>query len=330
MTKDTKPPPKKQRSDPIREQEPEFKVLNLGDIRLDGDTQPRVELDKELIAEYAELYRRHPKGSLLPCPTVVFDGRDYWLVDGFHRRSAAHDAGRTQLLCDVRKGSLGEARWFSYSVNKTHGLRRTNGDKVTAVKRALQHPNAKRLSDARIAEHVGVSDRMVAKYRTPKDSESTERVGRDGRTINVARIGKASSPTASCPTCGSLERDADGDCAECHEPAKYIEAAKAVENVSHGTQGDQPVSDPADDPPQVQPADTSQEPVKLSADVLLALRRFQQAVQQQLIELSPHIENIPGALDHPVLKPVYAINAECEQLDFALKIREYANQEDEA
>lgn len=51
-----------------------------------------------------------------------------------------------------------------------------------------------RLSDAAIAEHVGVSDRMVARYRagmTPKDSEPGSRTGRDGRTINTANIGKA-------------------------------------------------------------------------------------------------------------------------------------------
>ena len=42
---------------------------------------------------------------------------------------------------------------------------------------------------------MGVSDRMVAKYRdelTPKDSESDSRTGADGRTIDTSNIGKQS------------------------------------------------------------------------------------------------------------------------------------------
>ncbi len=49
------------------------------------------------------------------------------------------------------------------------------------------------MSDGQIAEHVGVSDMMVAKYRrelTPKVLESPTRTGRDGRTTNTANIGK--------------------------------------------------------------------------------------------------------------------------------------------
>jgi hypothetical protein len=57
----------------------------------------------------------------------------------------------------------------------------------------LKHPAGAKKSDRQFAEHVGVSDRMVNKYRdqfTAKDSQSDQRTGKDGRTINTANIGR--------------------------------------------------------------------------------------------------------------------------------------------
>ena len=53
----------------------------------------------------------------------------------------------------------------SYSVNTDHGLQRTNEDKKKAVMAALKHPKGVKLSDTKIAGHVGVNDKTVAKYR---------------------------------------------------------------------------------------------------------------------------------------------------------------------
>lgn len=74
------------------------------------------------------------------------------------------------------------------------GLRRTNKDKRRAVEKALcLRPKT---SDRAIAEHCGVSDRMVNNVRaeaTANCSQSSQRTGRDGRTINTANIGKGKS-----------------------------------------------------------------------------------------------------------------------------------------
>jgi predicted transcriptional regulator len=56
---------------------------------------------------------------------------------------------------------------------------------------ALRHPKGAKLSDRAIAKHVSVSDRTVARYRseaTTKVSESAERTGLDGRTIDTATL----------------------------------------------------------------------------------------------------------------------------------------------
>jgi len=60
---------------------------------------------------------------------------------------------------------------------------------------ALKHPHGAKKSDRQIAEHVGVSHDMVSRYRkqlelTVTELQSPERTGRDGRTINIANIGK--------------------------------------------------------------------------------------------------------------------------------------------
>lgn len=168
------------------------KSLKIEAIRIDGDTQPRVELDQDLVAEYADLYEAKVE---LPPLEVVFDGSDHWLVDGFHRRWGAAKAGVTSLKCNITLGSLDEARWRSYAANQTHGKRRTNEDKRKAVLAALRHPSGAGLSDSQIAEHLGINHTTVSKYRKELEStceiaSQTERTGRDGRTISTANIGK--------------------------------------------------------------------------------------------------------------------------------------------
>lgn len=164
----------------------------MAKIRLDGQTQSRIALSEDVIVEYAGLMKG---GYQFPPLLVVFDGASYWLVDGFHRRWAAVKAKVKDLKCIVLQGTRDDARWISYGANKDHGLPRSNPDKKRAVLAALKHPNGAKWSDGKIGEHVGVSQRMVTKYRqeltpTQKDSESPTREGRDGRTTNTANIGE--------------------------------------------------------------------------------------------------------------------------------------------
>jgi hypothetical protein len=179
----------------IASQKPVKRKLRLNNIRLDGDTQPRCELDRTIVSEYADAYSN---GVSLPPLTVVHDGSSYWLADGFHRRFGADRAGLDRVPCEVYKGTLYDARWLSYAANQTHGLRRTNDDKRRAVQLALKHPNAAEMSDRLIAEHVGVSNDMVSRYRKvssddtspdqdDQEAEPLKRTGRDGKKYPVPK-----------------------------------------------------------------------------------------------------------------------------------------------
>jgi hypothetical protein len=141
-------------------------------------------------------------------------------ADGFHRVKAATQAKVLEIQAEIHQGTREDAQWYSFSANKTNGLRRTNSDKHRAVRAALAHPKAAGLSDAVVARHVGVSDRTVAEYRkvlTPKLSESSLRTGRDGRTVNVTNIGKGRLrgvfvPAAPQRTAGRAGTLAQGRC----------------------------------------------------------------------------------------------------------------------
>jgi protein gp37 len=170
------------------------KRVSLDAIRIDGDTQPREQLDLTVIADYAASM---DGGTKFPPGEAVFDGEVYWLWDGFHRYHAERQRakGKKAMLLMVRPGTVEDARWLALGANKAHGLRRTNADKRRAVEAALRMKPKE--SDRKLAEHIGVSHNFVSDCRhrlSLNDSDSAERIGRDGRTINTANIGNGFIP----------------------------------------------------------------------------------------------------------------------------------------
>ncbi len=171
-------------------------ALFLEKIRLDGGTQSRKTLDEEVIADYAEAYL---SSTSMPMASVIFDGTDYWLWDGFHRFHGAKRAKKKTLDCTVQNGTLEDARWLAFGANRTHGLRRSNDDKRMATEGALRkRPD---MTDRSIALHVGVSHTFVSTIRLvlatlpPDTGPSGEeeiasqetRTGRDGRQYREDR-----------------------------------------------------------------------------------------------------------------------------------------------
>ena len=190
-------------------------MLDISKIRIDGDTQPRLAIDQVVVAEYADLLE---SGTEFPPVQVVSDGAVHWLVDGFHRYFAHRKLGRKQIKAEVTTGLQEEAQWLSLSANKAHGLRRTNNDKAKAVIKALKMKPGQ--SDGAIAEHVGVAQNTVTRYRasmeearqkreaqqtnTPTSGQTKfdlpTRLGRDGKRYPVKTKHKPGiSPNAFTP-----------------------------------------------------------------------------------------------------------------------------------
>ena len=185
------------------------KHLDLALIRTDGGTQPRTMLDDALIDEYAEALRN---GAEFPPIIVYDDGANYWLTDGFHRVHAAARCDLATIAAEVHFGTLAEAQWFSYSVNQTHGLRRTNEDKRRAVEAALRHPFAGRYSSREIARHCGVSHMTIERARDAicnivTDERIVTRGNGQQYTMNTANIGKRAEPDGQPLTTVAAEDD---------------------------------------------------------------------------------------------------------------------------
>lgn len=159
------------------------KWLDLNEIRVDKELQPRVELSQELIEEYARAMSVSP-GAKFPPVEVIYDGTDHWLWDGFHRYLAAEAAGQTRIWTRITSGTRQDALWQCLSANATHGQRRTNEDIANAARKALRlKPNE---SARLLANHVGVSDHTIEKYRneliaTGEIPQLTQRTGADGK-----------------------------------------------------------------------------------------------------------------------------------------------------
>ncbi|HQU46134.1 MAG TPA: ParB/RepB/Spo0J family partition protein [Pirellulales bacterium] len=169
-------------------------TLDIASVRLDGGTQVRVRLRKAVVQDYAE---RMAARDVFPPIVVVYDGRDYWLADGFHRLHAALAREQTTIECRVFEGTLRDARLVALRANCEHGLRRTNADKRRAVAIALADEEWSKKSNRWIAQVCGVSHHLVESIRRGVGAVPTHpqvataggpvRIGRDGRPYAVRR-----------------------------------------------------------------------------------------------------------------------------------------------
>jgi transposase len=148
-----------------------MKTLNLLNIRIDGGTQAREELNQEAVADYAEKMR---DGEVFPPVTVFFDGSEYWLVDGFHRYFATKANAKTSIDCDVQNGTLKEAVRFSWKANGKRGLPLNSNDYKKIILAMLKDEEANKMSNRQIAEYVGVSHSTVNRFKSSLEQRSTE------------------------------------------------------------------------------------------------------------------------------------------------------------
>lgn len=173
-----------------------MKTINVKAIRIDGGTQSRVEIDNDIVAEYADAIRA--KASFPPM-VVFHDGADYWLADGFHRWHAYNTTGKASVEVEVHAGTLRDAKLYSAGANRTHGQRRTNADKRKAALMLLEDSEWGKWSDNRIASEIGLSHTFVASVRaslaTVASETSQERTYKTKAgttaTMKTAGIGKA-------------------------------------------------------------------------------------------------------------------------------------------
>jgi hypothetical protein len=149
---------------------PGVQTMMLERLTLDPALQPRKDMDPGLMQDYSERLR---EGDIFP-PLVAYldDDAVCWLSQGWHRYGAARLAQFLTFEVEVRLGSRRDAMLDSLASNRDHGLRRSNADKQRAVIAMVYDPEWSQWTDRKIANHIGVSQPMVTKYRSgPSDKD---------------------------------------------------------------------------------------------------------------------------------------------------------------
>lgn len=171
-------------------------MLELDQIRIDGGTQSRVELNQETVAEYAQAFTA---GATFPPVVAFFDGANYWLADGFHRYFGARDAGESAIDAEIRTGTQRDAVLYSWGANDKHGLPRSNADKRHIVTAILKDEQGCKWSDRDIAKRFGFSHPFVGNIRRSLETVTSEKPAertyttKHGTTavMNTDKIGKS-------------------------------------------------------------------------------------------------------------------------------------------
>jgi hypothetical protein len=171
------------------------KKLNILTIRTDGGTQPRLELDQELVKDYAEKMR---DGAVFP-PIVVFnDGSESWLADGFTRFFATKSNGGTSIEAEIHQGTLRDAKMYARKANNKQGRPLTSNDIRGILFDMFADEEYGAWSNNKIAKELDLSSMTVGRARvayqdkskTPKQPVSyTDKHGKQ-KTMNTENIGK--------------------------------------------------------------------------------------------------------------------------------------------
>ena len=141
-----------------------LKTVKISDVRIDGDTQSRDEMDASWIQDIVN----NLKHDIVYDPIEArFDGTDYWLSDGFHRYFAYKQLNVKEIEVSYLEGTQFDAQVDSYSANAKHGRIRTRADKEKAVRSALKNPLTKDKSNYEIAKICQVSQPFVAGIKNP-------------------------------------------------------------------------------------------------------------------------------------------------------------------
>jgi hypothetical protein len=165
--------------------------LNIADIRIDGGTQIRKQLNQDKVDEYAQ---QMEDGVVFPPITVFFDGSSYWLASGFHRLFGEKKRGSSTIKAVVKNGTIEDATLFALGDNK-HGLNMTAEDYRRSIEIMLKHPKWGEWSNIKIAEWIGTSASTVARVKKEQDipqpavKKFIDKHGNES-TMDTSKIGK--------------------------------------------------------------------------------------------------------------------------------------------
>ena len=180
-----------------------LKEVDINAIRIDGDTQSRVEMDTNWIQDIVN----NIKNDIEYDPVETrFDGTHYWLSDGFHRYLGYKQLGVKKIKTAYLPGTQYDAQVDSYGANAKHGRPRTRADKEKSVISAKANPLLKDKSNYEIAKICVVSQPFVASVLDPakkkKQAENVEKHYKEKVKENTNSISSEKATTRENPYAG--------------------------------------------------------------------------------------------------------------------------------
>jgi hypothetical protein len=154
----------------------ETEDIPIDSIRMVGEaerTQVRERTDDNVVEQYAEAVKN---GDQFPAVSLVADGDQYLIADGWHRILAHRKADRRLIEAMILPSfdeldPLTSAIRYALRENQKHGLQLTRGDQRSRAKAALMLPEMQRWTNRKIAREIGVSHQTVARARNELVSE---------------------------------------------------------------------------------------------------------------------------------------------------------------
>jgi uncharacterized ParB-like nuclease family protein len=155
------------------------KSLSVDVINITGGTQSRLKINEDYVEE---IYEKMKDGVEYDAVTIFFDGKEYWLADGFHRYHATRKNGKASIKCKITNGLLRDAILYSKVANNLHGLPPSLQDKLHNVKEMVDDFEWGGWSNREIGRICDVSHVTVAKMRVGKMPEEVKYIDRFGET----------------------------------------------------------------------------------------------------------------------------------------------------
>jgi ParB-like chromosome segregation protein Spo0J len=166
-----------------------LKTLPIDAINITGGTQSRLSIKEDYVEE---IFEKMKDGVEYEPVKAFFDGKEYWLGDGFHRYHATRKNGKASIKCYVTNGLLREAILYSKIANNLHGLQPTLQDKLHNAKEMIADFEWGEWSNREIGRICDLSHVTIAKLRVGKVPEKVKFLDKDGEV--KTRVTKPEKP----------------------------------------------------------------------------------------------------------------------------------------
>lgn len=210
-----------------------LKEVSIKDIRIDGGTQARVDVDPHWVHGMVDNMKND---VVYDAVEARFDGTCYWLTDGFHRYHAYLQLGIKNIEVLYLPGTQFDAQLDALAANDKHGKPLTRADKEKKVRMALENPLIEDKSDYAIAKLCKVSRSFVGAVRDPKIKEKQAEAKKQHYLKKDKNIGenteendeKRSPTTLSKPETPNLQEGLGPDAAEIEANERAFQADQAI------------------------------------------------------------------------------------------------------